>query len=92
MSTSLYSLAPAILLAALASISQASANVVEEVGYKVRYGLDSTYTASSSDATVSIGQLMAALQDLASSLMASQIELSPDDKRVLYANLWELYD
>lgn len=91
MSTSLYSLAPALLLAALASIGRASATVVE-VGYRVRYGLDSTYTVLSSDATISMGQVMAALQDLASALIASQTELSPDDKRVLYANLWELYD
>jgi len=91
-SNALYSLAPALLLTALATISQASAAVVEEFGYKVRHGLEPTYTVSLSDATVSVGQLITALQDLASTLMASQIDLSPEDKHVLYSNLWELYD
>ncbi len=91
-SNTLYGLGSALLLSALASIGQASASVVEEVGYKVRHGLDSTYTLSSLDATASVGQIVAALQDLASTLAAAQTDLSPEDKNVLYSNLWELYD
>lgn len=64
--------------------------VVPSVTYQP-FGQTSQSSAYASSATVSDEVLLAQLMKMYSELAESQIDISAEDKKLLYDNLWDLY-
>ena len=82
----------ALLLAAFASVS-ANAVPAEPIGLRVSPVVaPSSNQISIIETDVLTARIMSSLQQLADYLVRSQEEWNSDDKRILYENLWDLYD
>ncbi len=89
-SYSSYAFVP-MLLAAL-SAATPILSVERELGVSFRAGTVSSSRMSVVETDVSMSRVVTALERLAQYLTTSSQELELEDKRLLYAHRWELYD
>lgn len=93
-----YSHLPLVVLAALcvlpaaADEEEVTAASFAPTGLRVESGLSQSGSASVVSTDPSMAALLEGLQNFAVALAASQSDLDIEEKRVLYANLWDLYD